>query len=79
MEVTMNKCILAARLYVGFEFNPEDYLNCADRKELRDTILDHMYDEVDYGDISVDESETELEGFEEFYERWNELKKNENS
>lgn len=72
----MNKRILAARLYVGFELDPEDYLDCTSKADLCNAIYDHMYGEVDYGDISVDESETELEGFEEFYKRWKELKEN---
>lgn len=76
MEISMSKRIYAARLYVSFEFNPEDFLDCETEEELKEAILDHMYGEVDYGDIRVDESETNLENINEFVEAWKKLKEN---
>lgn len=76
MQIAMSKHIYAARLYVSFELNPEDYLDCASEDDLKDAIYDHMYGEVDYGDVCIDESETDLENINEFVETWKKLKEN---
>ena len=74
MEVIINKYIYSARLYVSFELEAKNFVMYNSEEEVRDAVLDIMYDEIDYGDIDVDESENSYEGLEELIEEWKSLK-----
>lgn len=71
--VEYKKFIWKAYINTEFQLDPEDFLHCTDEDELKDAIYDVVYEEVDYGDISIDESKSELTMV-DFINEWKSLK-----
>lgn len=74
MEVIVDKYIYQARAYVSFDLKAEDYLKYDTEEDVMDAAMDDMLSEVDYGDVMIDESETDFMGLDKLIEEWKSLK-----
>ena len=72
--ISYTKYITRARVNVDFSLSPKDFLECEDEDELKDMVKEHIWDNVEYGDVEVDDSESEFDIPDEFIKEWKSLK-----
>lgn len=74
------RCFIFVQAEVSNEtslvLDPEDFLDCDDRKELDEALKEELRDYIMWGDITVDDLfEESLYVPDEFYKEWKDLKK----
>lgn len=72
-RIEFKKTISEAYIETERTLNPEDYLECEDEEELEDMVIEDILNTLDYGDINVEESKSELD-LDEFIAEWKSLK-----
>ena len=67
------KSYFRARIETEFWLDPEDFLWCEDDDELWDAVVEYIRSEIEYGDVIVEDSESDIDMI-DFRRAWRHLK-----